>query len=201
MGKYHEVYLALSNGIDPPENEWIQFLSHCETEFILKFKRFNRPDLAQNHHFIAEMVQNLMEQVWLCLKKENFNFKISTFKNYVDGIILNMVRQFFRDGPKNIDSPLSEDLDTLLYNYEGSDLGTNPEKTVLQNERIQELETFVKGSLSTHEYNVLRCRYLLELSTGETATRLGKTKEQISRTKTKALNKVKEVWNNSKSKV
>lgn len=93
--KFHNVYLALSNKEAPPDDEWNSFLAHCLWEFKTKLKRYNRPDLAQDKLLLDDMMGNLMFEILKSIPR--YDTERSTFKNYVDQIILNLIRRYFRD--------------------------------------------------------------------------------------------------------
>lgn len=179
MAKYDAIYQALRSGSKPPPEIWDEFTGHCTSEFISKLKRYGHK--IDDFTIISDLVSDLMVKIMTNIKKGTFDPDRATFKNYVDGIILNMIKKYFEKQKKE-----SEGLNKYKEHIEFTSLVSGEERS----DEVEELLEFLKENLSIHEYTVVYYRVYKELSVEETAKRLGKTNQQISRTLSKVKTKI-----------
>lgn len=188
LAKYDDIYLALLEKKDPPN--WNDFLTHCRSEIILKLKGYGYYQLAIDKYLVDDILQDTM--LAICKSLQRYDKEKGTFKNYVDGIILNLIKNYIKLFTNSKEQLCREDFNQSFDNHiESSGVALSPEKEFIIKEKIERLYKVMRYELSDYEYRVLECRILFELSTEETMERLGITKEKISRTLNKAKEKLK----------
>lgn len=189
--RFWSVYLAIRDKTDLLAVDFDPFVEHVRWELITKVQgygatidEFTTEELL--HHIIAEVADGIA--------KANFDPKRNTFKNWVDGLVRNVVRKYFRF--RATPRGQQQSLDELMENDEGwGRTESSPETLLLDDEAMAQLKRALQRLEREYPqyYEVLRYRCFYELSTEGTAKLLNDDPANISRRLHRARTKLREI--------
>jgi len=162
--RFWGVYQSIINKSDfpMPVDELTELKDHIRYELLQKFRYYGSSDLQRDVHLLEDLLHECYAEISesIC----NFNPDFNTFKNWVDGLILNRVRSYFRLKKKR-----SLEISMITeVNDEGDleDIGLwgkyfSPEESVLQKERLKyfhkAMVLLLKKFPKYHQVIYLRC--------------------------------------------
>lgn len=173
-----------------PENELEEFIDHVGFEIRHKMMRYGSTELTNDVHLFENLVQESLAEI--CKGINNFNPDLGTFKNWIDGLILNVIKMYFRNkqNKQSLDIPAKN-----LFNEEEEkfiDIYFSPEETLLKKEKIKYLNKAIRilRKENSRYYQVIYLRCFQGLTAGETADFINCSKEDVYRWLNRAIKKL-----------
>jgi RNA polymerase sigma factor (sigma-70 family) len=177
-----------------------EFIDHIKFEIKRKFKLYGSSELEKDIHLWENLIHESMAEI--CDSLVNYiPGEDTTFKNWVDGLVLNLVRAYFRNKKNKKSLDISIEMvgdinkrikmqdDTLLLSKYFS-----PEESLLNKEKMKYYKSALVRLLKEHPsyYQVIYCRCFIGLSSASTAEYIGCSVEDVYRNLNRGLNKIKE---------
>lgn len=197
--KFWAIYEALRDGTQLKTDDFDKFIYHIQWELEQKHKSFTGQSILQSPQLVEDLKQQICGAVAIGVKRHKFNPDSNTFKNWVDGIVLNTLRNHYSKNKHHREREIS--LDGLLD--AGADWGASEEQepdlllidAETEEERLKllakALQILRKGHPKYHQ--VLYNRYFEERTTAQTAKLLNTDHQDISRTLNRAKGKLSEI--------
>lgn len=189
--RYWGVYLAIRDKTELDESQFNQFVSHVRWEIRMKSRVYGT-SISENDQ--TELVQHAVAEVVKGIRSAHFDPQQNTFKNWVDGLIRNVLRNFvrFRSSPRGQTQSLEELTETHLM---ASGEQWIPEVQAIQHEDLVLCQRALRTLKQEYPryYQVLWCRCFHELSTEETAKFLNESSPNVSRQLNRARTKLREL--------
>ncbi|WP_241716784.1 sigma-70 family RNA polymerase sigma factor [Sulfoacidibacillus ferrooxidans] len=191
---FFPIYVVLRDGTTPNEQEFNQFLYHIRLEVSQKYRGYTGSWLSNDNYLHEDLFQQALAEISSGIHKGNFNPEMSTFKNWVDGLVHNTIRKHFA---RQKNQQNEQSLEQLVEDGGQwvDDMESTPEELLLKNHDVTIVRKAMKILYRKHlkYFQVLYCRAFHELSTSETAKLLGTTTHDISRTLNRAKEKLREI--------
>jgi RNA polymerase sigma factor (sigma-70 family) len=181
--KYFPIYTAIKAGHDPDEHLWNDLIAHCRCEVNRRISHYHFSLLA-NEAAVDRIIYDFIGE--LAKAVQNFDPNRTTFKTYVNGILDKMVIKSAKDINKRRREKNLEIEEYCMKQDETND----PEKITLIKEDIEELNQ-IMDQLTRTQYEVVKLRLKVELSTEETAEQLGIPPKIVSNRLNKALERIR----------
>jgi RNA polymerase sigma factor (sigma-70 family) len=193
--RFWGVYQSILNKstFSMPLDELTDLQDHIRNELLQKFRYYGSPDLQADVHLLEDLSHECYAEIAESIG--NFNPEFNTFKNWIDGLILNRVRSYFRL-KKNRSLEI---LKTAKVNDDGE--LEEPElwgqyfsahETVLRKERLKyyrkAMAVLLKKFPKYHQVIYLRC--FKSYSSYDAAEVMGCTVEEIYRWLNRAILKL-----------
>jgi RNA polymerase sigma factor (sigma-70 family) len=184
-----------------PEDEFDEFIEHVSFEVRHKMNLYGSTELQLDVHLLEDLIQQSFAEI--CDSLRNFNPEQNTFKNWIDGLVLNVVKAYFRNKKRkqSLDTSLEARGETAEENNDEDEaLKTkyfSPEETLLKREKMQ----FYRKALiklqkeNPKYYQMIYLRCFKNLSPAETAEFVGCSKEDVYRWLNRALDKISDLIN------
>lgn len=184
--RFWGVYQSLINKSDfpMPVDELTELKEHIRDELLQKFRYYGSPDLQRDVHLLEDLSHECYAEISESIG--NFNTEFNTFKNWVDGLILNRVRAYFRLKKKRsleiaMISEVNDEGD--LEDIELWGQYFSAEETVLRKERLKyfhkAMAVLLKKFPKYHQVIYLRC--FKSYTSKEAAEVMGCSIEEIYR--------------------
>jgi RNA polymerase sigma factor (sigma-70 family) len=193
--RFWGVYQSIINNADfrMPVDELTDLRDHIRDELLQKFRYYGSSDLQTDVHLLEDLLHECYAEISESIG--NFNPEINTFKNWIDGLILNRVRTYFRDRKKrsveiSMETQVNDEGDLEDLELWGKYFST--EETALRKEKLKYYQKAMvilfKKFPKYHQVIYLRCfkSYSAKIS----AEIMGCTTEDIYRWLNRALIKL-----------
>lgn len=190
--RFWNVYVAIRDKGDLRQEDWDPFITHVRWELRAKASGYGHPI---NENTEEELLHHIITSVVDGVAKANFDPNRNTFKNWVDGVVRNIVRNYLRlratprGQEKSLDALLEIDGEWASASTE------SPDQVLLDDEAAMMLLTTLRRVQQQYPqyYEVLRLRCFYNLSTEETASYLNDDNANISRRLHRARVKLREM--------
>lgn len=193
--RFWGVYQSIINrtNFPMPPDELMELRDHIRDELLQKFRYYGSTDLQTDVH----LLENLLHECYAEISESigNFNPELNTFKNWIDGLILNIVRSYFRIKKKRslevfMTTEVNDEGDSEDLELWGQYFST--EETALRKERLKyfrkAMVVLLKKFPRYHRVIYLRC--FKSYSSKDAAEIMGCTIEEIYRWLNRALIKL-----------
>jgi RNA polymerase sigma factor (sigma-70 family) len=197
--RFWGVYQSLMDKTRMPEDELDEFIEHVRFEVQHKVNFYGSTELQQDIHLLENLVQESFAEI--CESLHNFNPEQNTFKNWVDGLVMNVVKEYFRNKKRkqSLDISLEAKGETTgEIDAEDEALVTkyfSPEETLFKKEKMRyyrkSLIKLQKENPKYYQMIYLRC--FQNLTPAETAEFVGCSKEDVYRWLNRALDKISDL--------
>lgn len=177
---FQEIYLTFTDEESCTPKEYTRFYNHCTSEIRWKLQGFGLQVHAENGADVDELLGELAVRI-----QENiaqFDLARGTFKNWVNGIVYNLVVDFIRRINAQKHPPIKHvDDETFTRLCEDIRDSHQPELDYIEKEQMKELFELINQHLNSYQYHVLN--YTVQgYQPSDIAKRLRKTPDQISKT-------------------
>jgi RNA polymerase sigma factor (sigma-70 family) len=191
-GRFHSIYEHLKNKeVTLRDKDLAEFIDYIKWGVTKRFQMYGSQDLKSDEHLLENTVQEVLARIWAGI--QHYSPELSTFKNWIDGLINNVIKEHFRENRKKSGQiPFEHELSDLLENAYFI-----PEKTVLLKEKMNLYKKAMQILFKRNRtyYQVLYYRCYLELSSEETSALCSCTKQDVYRNLNRAMAKLLSIIN------
>jgi len=198
--RFWGVYQSLMNKAtySMPEEELMDLRDHIKNELFQKFRFYGSRDLQTDIHLHENLIQECFAEICRCLV--NFQPNLNTFKNWIDGLILNVVKTQFRIKQRKLsrDVSMATEVNVNDEGEEDSEIWGqyfSTEETVLRKEKLRYYRQAMQILLKKNPrfYRVIYYRCFQGLSTTETSIEMDCSIADVYRWLNRALLKLNEL--------
>lgn len=181
-----------------PDEELSELREHVKNELFQKFRYYGSRELQTDLHLHENLIQECFAEICRCLA--NFKPDQNTFKNWVDGLILNVVKTYFRNKKlkQSLDVPMEAEVNVDNEEEENREIWGkyfSVEETILRKEKLRYYRQAMQKLLIKHPkfYQVIYYRCFQGLSATETSTEMNCSIADVYRWLNRALLKLNEL--------